>query len=701
MLVGGRELFPSVPDNVRDFRNSLKYNEGDRLDWFSTIDPRFVSPLNKAQRKRLRHLFDIDDWLGWEKFIRSLRPDVRKVWGDPFSIDLRKWQTSTQRYIPKKRLARFYKYPTTVRRGIELYMSVLPQRVRGKILRLLTRVIPIPMSRSNCIDRIKKISELIKKNQMWAMSWFKLDRLRDVVYFLEMERMFGFTPEITLEELRQKAIDWFGTKYMDDNVADEILECLDEWLEGAWQPSTNWKYDRSVDDFARDPLSWATSGAGSRTKVRINKRDLPNVKWNTALFEHWKEIAARIRKQQHTPRDNMFIKREQTKSRGVVTGDEILYLQMSYVLESVDLALKNIASTLYMNPQQKNEFWEESIRLVRARFVSIPIDQSAFDHKPSMRLILGTMRLLARRLPGEKREIMLNIVESIRNTVVRVGDENIMWTNGVLSGWRMTAMIDTVINIGELLCARKRILHQTGHLIEIRNLNAQGDDDNVVVTSFIEAAALTETYAEMGLEVNPKKFFVMRRSNEYLRKAVYDEGVFGLPSRLVTSVLWSKPGTTLREDKFSDTRARIDTWNKLIGRGCDKARVQELLIDDTSGILNLSPNKIKRWYHTPASLGGIGVRPFTKYPLVVKPVVTVKPLVANRLMLGLLDYPKWYRDLLLRSVYGALFTKQTFKVVRKAIPNIFNGRIDIRLQASLAPVNVRNYLRNTPGVQGS
>jgi hypothetical protein len=139
--------------------------------------------------------------------------------------------------------------------------------------------------------------------------------------------------------------------------------------------------------------------------------------------------------------------------------------------------------------------------------------------------------------------------------------------HGVLSGWKWTALIDTMVNIAELNIAKRCVERWTGEKVDII-YNAQGDDDDIRCQNLKHSIMLCHTYSYLGLKINPKKFFLRKNINEYLRKVQLNGIQLGYPARMVLTFNEVNPIREKQSSEMATIHADVKNWLDFMKR-CD------------------------------------------------------------------------------------------------------------------------------------
>jgi hypothetical protein len=383
---------------------------------------------------------------------------------------------------------------------------------------------------------------------------------------------------------------------------------------------------------AEDIGYWARSGASQRKEsVMYIDRDgktkrARKSKWRTAFALTAGQTKAILRESRPTAlkqHNTAIQKRETGKVRPVVNAGDEDYLRMLFISLWLETALDgHPKSTLFMSTEQLIMLWERLSRNCLDDTVKIPLDQSHFDWQANKRMISRFLDVVARvietyateRLKGELLHVLAAIRVSLVDLVgvlrVDIGDihKNIPIEKGIMSGWRWTALMDTVINWGELYAARQLVMRMGG-IDPVIEAVAQGDDDQVRSPNYGTAAALAEAYTVMNFEVNPSKFFLSTERDEYLRQVAQPGVVAGYPIRGLTAVLWRNPVSKDPVAGILRMGEQLKSWNLLIGRGGDPTQCLRMMKIDMSQGNGLSTDEVDRLLATPTCAGGLGLFP--------------------------------------------------------------------------------------------
>jgi hypothetical protein len=398
------------------------------------------------------------------------------------------------------------------------------------------------------VKACKQLSEYAKKlGELADPEWRKLVDIHRLQDYLPYEK-----EEVFLEDIRE----WVTRKPVHTWNGDEELWyarfelSMDKVLE---RSGVSPGVQMDVDTFIKNGDVWCTSGSGFEPEVdklevydkRLNetysvKKNKWSTRWQMSNYEA-KKLLFKWRRQIC----KAIQKSEPGKVRAVISSDLGLYLKMTYVSLYLDAIFKQRTdSTLWMNKDERFKLWQSMALDGSWR---MPIDQAEFDKNTSLRQVLITIRgikklLMKFKVPSVVLELVDAIEFALSGGFVIIGGQKVPITNGILSGWRWTAMLDTLVNLAELDMAQDWVRENSNIDPQLLSFNAQGDDDWLKGKTRKGMIALWLAYDSFGLKVNPGKFFLSTTRDEYLRRVIDNENVItGYPARSLTSIFFNNP----------------------------------------------------------------------------------------------------------------------------------------------------------------
>lgn len=463
---------------------------------------------------------------------------------------------------------------------------------------------------------LRQLSEYAKKKGQTAdIDWRYLVDLHRLQDYMEPKGVEDFRDDIQDWVQRQPLHQWDGDelKWL-QKFREHFIKVIDSGV----TPDPSQLFD--VDTFVTNGDIWCTSGSGfepeniklevydiDRQEMVKAKKTKWSVRWKASKYDI-KRLLWKRRKQvcKAVP------KSEPAKVRAVISSDLALYLKMSFLSQWFDKYFKgDKRSTLWMSKKDAFAMWQGMSYDGTWR---MPIDQSEFDKNVNIKQIDIMMEelqnLLKRRgAPAEFIEVMGLVRYALQGGYVIVGDAKIAIMNGILSGWRWTAFLDTLVNLTEMSMSQDWI-EEKGYKSGLISVNAQGDDDLTKFKSRADAIATWMAYTSFGLDVNPGKFFLDRRRDEYLRR-VYENGkLTGYPARSVTSICFRNPVNERESPGSERVRQTLKKW-KLFSERMDTEFAHSFFerswrrdcLQGTNGMTN---KILTNWLYQSPLQGGIG-----------------------------------------------------------------------------------------------
>lgn len=471
--------------------------------------------------------------------------------------------------------------------------------------------------RAQDMKLLRNLSEYMKKKgQVVEKDWRML---------VDLHRLNDYIKPPPVDEFAEDIRDWVQRKPLHTWNGDE-----EEWYQRFEKSMTKVlfrsgrKPDKiiTVDEFVQNGDMWATSGSGfepdadklkvrsviknEEVEIRKNKWavrwGLSNYKVKRLLFKRRRQLCKAVAKS------------EPAKVRAVISSDLGLYLKMTYVSTFLDQILRGRTdSTLWMSADDRLNLWQDMAPDGTWR---MPLDQSEFDKNQTKRQVLITVKIIkelitAYQAPADMLEIMDLIIYALEDGYVYVGNERIAILNGVLSGWRWTALIDTLINLAELDMSQDWVTENSTIKPELVSYNAQGDDDWLKFKTMRGAVATWLAYESFGLFVNPGKFFLDTWRDEYLRRVMDNNVVTGYPARSVASIIFRDPTSPSEPTGQARIRSTFGKW-KLFAERMNTDFYGSwffgrFLIDSVRGTRGVTKEQVRDFVNLSAIYGGIGL----------------------------------------------------------------------------------------------
>lgn len=477
------------------------------------------------------------------------------------------------------------------------------------------------------IDRYN-LDSIMKTGQMKVMSEYAKKKGDDLDtgwrMLVDLHRLNDFREPPEAKEFVQDIKSWVSDKKTHTWNGDEEewyrryrTSCRRVIRRSGVTPDVKW----DVDSFLMNGDVWSTNGSGFEPeygKVYVENeskgRTMPvhknkwAVMWNTSKYK-LKKLMFKKRKQVC----KAVMKSEPGKVRAVISSDLSLYLKMAYLSTVIDsMFRRRTDTTLYMNKDERNNLWQKMAKNGHWR---MPLDQSEFDRNATMRQVKITIEeirdfVLDAYDDATVRELFDLVLYAIDGGYVIIDDEKILIENGLLSGWRWTAMLGTMINLTELDLACEWVSSNSNESVLLNDFNAQGDDDWMDLMRYKDGVMLWLAYSSFNLSVNPGKFFLSRTRDEYLRRVMDGDKVTGYPARSIASLLFRNPLSERESVGAERIRQSFNKWKLFAERldaTIDHSFFRDNMITDcVQSVYGLSRRVVRNMLLCDVLSGGIG-----------------------------------------------------------------------------------------------
>lgn len=375
-------------------------------------------------------------------------------------------------------------------------------------------------------------------------------------------------------------------------------------------------------EFVADRSNWSTSGGSSdptRLKAIIAGKlaTLQKTKLSTALLLSDGDLLYIM--MQHIKQYNKVVaKREFVKVRGAVSSDLSTYLKMCFADQFIDRLLSGSPdSLLFQNPASQFEMWS---RWVKDSGWFFPFDQSSFDQNVALWMVLYWVEFFKQQatnqaMPSDILETLDELYYALDGGLIVYDRTGRQWVirNGVMSGWKWTSKLDTLINATQLMCwllFEKENFPNIHPPAILTSKSFFGDDIKITATNKECCQRFFNFMQNLGYGVNAKKVFLSSSVNEFLRKLIYKGKIIGYPARCLNSVLWRNPVSP--EPPKGPLRAAeiVNSWCTILSRFSNHRVVEQNMIRDICGGTSMKKEEVVKWLSTPKSAGGLGYRIF-------------------------------------------------------------------------------------------
>lgn len=361
--------------------------------------------------------------------------------------------------------------------------------------------------------------------------------------------------------------------------------------------------------FCFDIQRWATSGGAPRTEYDGEKyrtkwmwgyisggySNLENITPEICI-ERGKEIYSRALSLGNMC--NVALKEEASKTREIITTPMASYLRQSYLLY-------RWGKPRHLQSPIASGNWLAKFNSTKYSIYGA-IDGDRFDHTVPKWFILKVIDHLG-NIDESTRRIADEEIESMNNLQISWNKRIYKWEGGLLSGWRITSIIGTLLSLiaGDYICEKLDIAGGV-------HVAAMGDDLIMYSnTHKLDKEAITALYNDFGLKANVNKTNV-GQVGDFLRRLYAPTGVYGYPWLGIKSLIYANPWI----DKYThDLETElVNGWWTALSRtlqwSVNYTTYSEWFISVIIKEVELwfpKLQQVKRLISTPISAGGLGV----------------------------------------------------------------------------------------------
>lgn len=353
-------------------------------------------------------------------------------------------------------------------------------------------------------------------------------------------------------------------------------------------------------EFCNDPYRWGTSG-GAKATVWLGSKY--RTKWAWA-YERMTNEDGTLREEynlyqsavsEYNDDAVVALKEEAQKTREIITTPMPSYLRQAYLLYR--WGKPNISSPV------ANPTWVAHFETVCPKWYGC-LDGERFDHSIPADVVIDVVNRLG-ELDEETREVAKMEVKHLNKLRVHWKGKSWRWLGGLLSGWRLTSLIGSIVS-------------EVAARYIIREMKMEGGvehgvlGDDIVLYSTgkeISKEDMVRLYSDYGLHANLNKT-VSGPVGEFLRKVVSSGGSWGYPALALRSVVYANPW--ISNYSFEKEQELASTWltfiSRLVPHRSNTSTLEEKWdVDIVNNLENVfGPGQWKRWLRTPQSAGGGG-----------------------------------------------------------------------------------------------
>ncbi|QJD26156.1 polymerase [Schistocephalus solidus toti-like virus 1] len=499
-------------------------------------------------------------------------------------------------------------------------------------------------------DCLKETTEFLKLLSVYAKA--SAPDVLEASWLVDLHRARGHVDPLSGDDLVAAAEHWLCSPHEHTPSVSFYWSCLCyvkglDWLQSTFGARSQLNIEEYEHNFW-EARPWGTSGASDRYDVKIGVQDgrvvkAPKTKNMLALYTTRSQLEAKV----FCPRREIIMVGPKTdefgKARHILRGDDATYLRHSYLDDILYSKLtpgeESRRSPVTCSPND----WRHSLRYagrgVDDRKLNILFDHSGFDEHQSIVLVRGfllaVIEMAARHLPLSVRRMADTAhASAILPALVgcpskpHIGDH----LGGLPSGWRWTALLDTVLNYSLTMTAWDVVLPGAVP----RAALFMGDDSLVQVDRchFGSSTRVAALINSLGYELSTLKNYASTVTADFLGYTLLGErNITGAPSRIAISIISRHNVPNSQQSKLDLAFTRVWTWmlfSKRATRIGGPPPTWAMLTRDIDRATGLSATSVVSVMQTPRHLGGLGMNGITPLFSDAPPITFAEPIIRER-----------------------------------------------------------------------
>lgn len=454
--------------------------------------------------------------------------------------------------------------------------------------------------------RAKKFKSLIGQEWPYLVDWQNLGGVHGVLQTQEQRDAF-FEDIVEFVRLKDHNQQW----------KEEFPKCVNAVIE-SWPWKVEWEKIFPPKEFLARRTIWATVGSAGDDARHLDvlldgkRARSRQTKWSAALAMDVDELYELVNNPNpNSYRVHPFPKVEtgyRTIPRAVVSASFSLYLNMAM--------LSQVFEGAYHGDNRCLAWSDDPVKVIRLMCIDAmknSEDQSQFDHGPTREDLICVVDILERQTamhwpPGLEKwyEGCFNrIRELMLNAKVIYDGRELKWLGGLLSGWRWTSMMGSIINLAQHMCVC--------NILGIPQLHpvVMGDDFIEVETCSGNAVSVWKCMIDNGFTIKPGDSTI-DKEGEFVRYRITHNGAFGYPIRGIPSLIYREDFSQKGSIGLGELHEVVDHYNLLVGRGMSKNICTQYLKESVTSILG-DGTLTNEWIASPRSGGGGGLWSWTPF----------------------------------------------------------------------------------------
>nr|QVG74812.1 hypothetical protein 2 [Totiviridae sp.] len=450
------------------------------------------------------------------------------------------------------------------------------------------------------------------------------------------ETFYGYLPYKGVDQLRDEVENWLikpralggpmGEAQYLSCLAEETIRLMDE----EWRQPSN----------ILGPGEWVATGRWMRGKSGTGPATTVHVNEKITRTRRMKGVDASLMSDRDMERQltsvlpetfHIMEKSEGGKIRPIVKTGSAMFRKMDYLSQWCEEGFRHSQlSTLFGSASNQERIDRDILASTKnPNLWKVPMDQSNFDWHQSKASIMVVMAAMATYITRRYYHAdFLSVWRAMWDTIfahdvtVYCGEKQYTWENGMPSGFRWTALIDTILNITSFRVAVRVARTISKRSFVILHHRSQGDDIAFATRHLEDAAWVMHVYNKLGYEAHPTKTFFSRYRTEFLRRSYEDGlGITGYLARSLLSIRFRSPILEMPLVRASRLYSRLTAWHLMTLRGANPSAAAKCYLWDAEQ-LGVDKTTASNFALTPSSFGGAGLWPNGLMSATLKPLFT-------------------------------------------------------------------------------
>lgn len=461
---------------------------------------------------------------------------------------------------------------------------------------------------NNCDDFVRKH---LKALSSWAFGYV-YERGPAYMLLMHLHTTGGPSPW-TKDSVAKDISSWL------DGESAGKLDLLKPYIDETfieWTVKSKARSKMSFSEFSSDPLRWGTPGGAKKSliggevyrskwawifsKILSKENTKDGVK---STLEYDPDVDLYEHALLEDPDCVVALKEEAAKTRQIITTPMASYIRQSYLMY--------LWGRLPDWSPLSSSRWVTKFQATSYKWYGCA-DAERFDHSVG----IDTVEYILRKLGSynhESSRVAEEEIRSIKDLWVTWGRKKWRYRGGLLSGWRITSIVGTLVSIaiGKYISAQ----------VDMHGVDVAGSGDDIILSTNgkgLTNTELCELYNKTGYRANLAKT-TAGSVGEFLRMIYSPVGIFGYPGTILGSLVYASPW--LERFELTSEQALSSNWLTFYSRLVPHSRshrslttwVRKCIKVEMRKMLDLDGGVIDDWLDTPICAGGGGPLEWSRF----------------------------------------------------------------------------------------